>query len=284
MILEFVIAAVDGSPVLISRMPDLGPVPAAALAAFDFTGEDGYAAVTFFPFTPPLDFLLYPIEYLRADDSFMVMFHIILWHFPFIFLCLFCQKINRDFFLKQGIPFILFIHENTSDRVSSPDFATSWSGNLAFRQFFCNRMKRVSVKIQTVNQLYDFCLLFIHYQVAIHSLIIPKKMSECQTDLPISKPFPVSPSHILRDAAALFLCQRTHNRNEEFPFCVQCPDIFLFKIDFNPFIFQFSHGGQAVHRIPGKPADRFCDDKVNFAGYSIRYHSLKSFPVFGIRS
>lgn len=72
--LELVVASVDDPAVLAGRMPYLGPIPASALAALDFAGEDGYAAVTFFPFTPPLDFLLYPIEYLRADDSFMVMF------------------------------------------------------------------------------------------------------------------------------------------------------------------------------------------------------------------
>ena len=74
--LEFVIAAIDGSSVLVGRMPDLGPVPAAALAALNFAGEDGYAAVTSPAFTPPLDFFLHPDEDLRADDGFVVIFHI----------------------------------------------------------------------------------------------------------------------------------------------------------------------------------------------------------------
>jgi hypothetical protein len=66
-------------------MPDLGPVPASALGALDFAGEDGYASVTSPAFTPPLDFfLLHPVEDLRADDGFVVIFHIVLRHFPFI--------------------------------------------------------------------------------------------------------------------------------------------------------------------------------------------------------
>ena len=39
--LELVVASVDGPAVLIGRVPDLCPVPAAALAAFDFPREAG---------------------------------------------------------------------------------------------------------------------------------------------------------------------------------------------------------------------------------------------------
>ena len=35
MALELIVASVDGSAVLVGRMPDLGPVPASALAALD---------------------------------------------------------------------------------------------------------------------------------------------------------------------------------------------------------------------------------------------------------
>lgn len=72
MALELIVASVDGPAVLVGRMPHLGPVPAAALAALDFAGEDGYAAVTSPAFTPPLDFFLHPVEDLWADDGFVV--------------------------------------------------------------------------------------------------------------------------------------------------------------------------------------------------------------------
>lgn len=76
MALELLVASVDGPAVLVGRMPYLGPVPASALAALDFAGEDGYAAVTSPAFTPPVDFFLHPVEDLRADDGFVVIFHI----------------------------------------------------------------------------------------------------------------------------------------------------------------------------------------------------------------
>ena len=96
MALELVVASVDGSAVLIGRVPDLCPVPAAALAAFDLAGEDGYTAVAAPALTPPLDFFLYPVEDLRADDGFVVIFHIVLWHFPFIHFCFFGQEVDGE--------------------------------------------------------------------------------------------------------------------------------------------------------------------------------------------
>ena len=96
MALELIVASVDGSAVLVGRMPDLGPVPASALAALDFAGEDGYAAVTSPAFTPPLDFFLYPVEDLRADDGFVVIFHIVLRHFPFIRFRFFGQEVDGE--------------------------------------------------------------------------------------------------------------------------------------------------------------------------------------------
>lgn len=87
-------------------MPDLGPVPASALAALDFAGEDGYAAVTSPAFTPPLDFFLYPVEDLRADDGFVVIFHIVLRHFPFIRFRFFGQEVDGEPLLQQGIALV----------------------------------------------------------------------------------------------------------------------------------------------------------------------------------
>ena len=96
MALELIVASVDGPAVLVGRMPDLGPVPAAALAALDFAGEDGDAAVTAPLVTPPLDFFLHPVEDLRADDGFVVIFHIVLRHFPFIRFRFFGQEVDGE--------------------------------------------------------------------------------------------------------------------------------------------------------------------------------------------
>lgn len=100
MILELIITAEDGPAISISGMPDLGPIPAAALATLDFTGENGYPTVAFFPFMPPLNFFLHPVKYLRTDDGFIVIFHIVLRYFSFILLLFLGQKIDSKAFLE----------------------------------------------------------------------------------------------------------------------------------------------------------------------------------------
>ena len=70
MALELLVASVDGPAVLVGRMPYLGPVPASALAALDFAGEDGYAAVTSLPLRRLLISSCTSVEDLRADDGF----------------------------------------------------------------------------------------------------------------------------------------------------------------------------------------------------------------------
>lgn len=77
-------------------MPDLSAVPAIAVSAFDFAGEDGYPAIAFLPFPAPFDSFLHPVEYLRADDGFVVVFHIVLRHFPLIILGFLRQEIDGE--------------------------------------------------------------------------------------------------------------------------------------------------------------------------------------------
>lgn len=85
MILEFILATVYGPAVFVFRMPDLSAVPATTVFAFDFAGEDGYPNIAFLPFPAPLDFFLHPVKHLRADDSFMVMLHVVLRDFSFYY-------------------------------------------------------------------------------------------------------------------------------------------------------------------------------------------------------
>lgn len=81
-VLELVIALPDDLAVFAGGVPDLGAVPASAVAAFDFGGKGvSTAMVLFTPFTL-LDFTLYHLEHIRLDDGLVVIFYIILWDSP----------------------------------------------------------------------------------------------------------------------------------------------------------------------------------------------------------
>ena len=48
-------------------------------------------------------------------------------------------------------------------------------------------------------------------------------------------------------------------------------------------LFQFPDSREAVHRIPGKTADRFCNNQVNFPVKGVSDHCLKTLTFFRIR-
>ena len=61
------------------------------------------AAVPSFALFPAFQFPLYLLEYIRADDGFVVAFHIVLWDFTLIGLFLLGQEVDREGLLQQRI-------------------------------------------------------------------------------------------------------------------------------------------------------------------------------------
>lgn len=284
MALELVVASVDDPAVLAGRMPYLGPIPASALAALDFAGEDGYAAVTFFPFTPPLDFLLYPIEYLRADDSFMVMFHIVLRHFPFIRFHFFGQEVDGKPLLQQDIALVFLIRQDALYRPRIPAFLFRRGFQPSGSQLPGNGVEGIPVQEQTVNQFHRLGLFPVDDQIPVRPPVIPEEMSERHTHLAISESLPMAPGDIFRDAPAFFLRQGTHDGDEEFALGIKRPDIFLLEIYLDALVLELAYRRQAVHGVSGETADRFRDDEVDFPIHGIPDHALETIPVPGVGS
>ena len=72
------VALPDDFAVLVVGMPDLGAVSAAAVSAVNHAGENVHSAVTVIPGLARRHLLLHEVEGFRADDRFMVAFHVIL--------------------------------------------------------------------------------------------------------------------------------------------------------------------------------------------------------------
>ena len=68
----------------------------------------------------PLQFLLNQLEYLRADDGFVVTLHIILWDFTLVGFFLFGEEVHRVAFLQEGITFVLLVGEDAPNRSGIP--------------------------------------------------------------------------------------------------------------------------------------------------------------------
>ena len=172
MTLKLAVASVDGPAVLVGRMPYLGPIPASALAALDFAGKNGYAAVAAPAFTPPLDFFLHPVENLRADDSFVVIFHIVLRHFPFIRLRFFGQEVDGEPLLQQGIALVFLIRQDALYRPRIPAFLFRRGFQPSGSQLPGNGVEGIPVQEQTINQFHRPGLFPVDGQIPIRPFVI----------------------------------------------------------------------------------------------------------------
>ena len=255
MALELVVASVDGPAVLVGRMPDLGPVPASALATLDFAREDGYAAVTSPAFTPPLDFFLYPVEDLRADDGFVVIFHIVLRHFPFIRFRFFGQEVDGEPLLQQGIALVFLICQDALYRPRIPAFLFCRSFQPSGSQLPGNGVEGIPVQEQAVNQFHRLGLFPVDDQIPIRPFVIAQKMPVGNTHLAVSEPLPMPPGDVFRNAPAFFLCQAAHDGDKEFALGIERPDVFLLEINLDALILELAYRCQAVNCVSDKAAD-----------------------------
>ena len=90
------------------------------------------------------------------------------------------------------------------------------------------------------------------------------------------------PGNIFRDTPAFFLCQGTHDGDEQLALGIECPDVFLLEINLDALVLELSHGSQAVNGISGKAADRLRDDEVDFSIHGILDHPLEAITVTGV--
>ena len=80
----FLVAAVDGAPVLVRGMPDLGSEETTALPAFDFAGENAHAAVASAFLLAPCNLLLYHLEGGRGDNGRTALLHKVAGDLPVV--------------------------------------------------------------------------------------------------------------------------------------------------------------------------------------------------------
>lgn len=78
------------------------------------------SAVPSFALFPAFQFPLYLLEYIRADNGFMVAFHIVLRDFALIGLFLLGEEVNRVGLLQERIALVLLIGKDTADGSGIP--------------------------------------------------------------------------------------------------------------------------------------------------------------------
>lgn len=118
--LELVIALPDDSAILVVRMPDLRPVPAAAAAALHSAGEDTDRAAPVLSCLPGGHKDLDCLEGIRRYDGFVVVPDVVLWDFTLVVLFLLGQEVHGVCLLEQGVALVLLVRQDAADVAGVP--------------------------------------------------------------------------------------------------------------------------------------------------------------------
>ena len=103
------VALPDGPFAFLRRVPDLGAIPSAAVAALDPAGEQVDTAVAILALGPSGQFPLDHLEGLRIDDGLVVVLHVVLRDLTLIGFHLLGQEVLAEGFLQQGISLVLLV-------------------------------------------------------------------------------------------------------------------------------------------------------------------------------
>ena len=116
-----IVAAPDCAAVLIRAVLDFTAIKGAAVTAYDARGKTAFAAVASFQTSPPLQFHLGQIEYLRADNGWMAVLRVILRDLVAIVHHEgFLDIVRAVGLLQDSIALIFFVGQDALNRSRAP--------------------------------------------------------------------------------------------------------------------------------------------------------------------
>ena len=202
------VASPDHPAVLVGRVPYLRAVPAPALSAADFhrkRAETVLASALGFSFRHfrlhqlPFGFINYPRMAVRDD---------VLRNLALVFLHLFGKEIDREALLEHSVAAVLFIRQYALDGFILPPCFFPRSRNAGFCQYLRNGVDGFAAHEQPVNEPDCFRFFRVDLRQTIWAFSVSEKLSVGHIDLAVGEMLPLSPRHIVRYGAALFLRKR----------------------------------------------------------------------------
>lgn len=282
-VLELVVATVDGLAILVGGVPDFRAVPAAAIAAFDFRRVDADAAVAVAAVPAALQFFLHLVEDRWADDGFVVVFDVVLWHLAFVIPHFLREEVDGVALLEERIAFVFLVREDAADGGLAPDFAAAGRRDAPARELGRDGVEGVAREEEAVDFLDRPGLLAVHDKIAVRAFVVAEETLVGHADFAVREPLPLAPGRVFGDAAAFFLREGAHDGDEELAFRVERPDVFFLEIDLDALVLELPHGGQAVDGVAGETADALRDNEVDLARERVLDHALEAFAVARVR-
>ena len=214
----------------------------------------------------------------------MAVFHIILRHLALIDLPLFREEIDREAFLKECSALVFLVLKDAFHCTGLPALFSRWSRNLICCQLLCDGSRRQPFHETSIDSA-DNDRLFLHdFGKTVRSLAVTEELLVWEVDLSIRNPLPLSPGHVLRNGAALFLGKARHDGEQQFTLSVKGVNVLLFKVDLDAFLFELAYGDQAIHGVSSKTANRLCNDEVDFSRQGILDHFIEACTVLSVRT
>ena len=211
----------------------------------------------------------------------MVVLHIVLGDVAVVLDALLAQKVLGIGLLEQCIAHILFVFQYFSDGAVMPaGFATSGRDAVTF-QPSGDLLAACALQIFPEDPLYRFRLFRIDNKPSFCILVIAEEAVRIDHNFALLETVLNAQFHILTQGLGFLLGEGRHDRDQNFTAGIQSVDVFLFKIDCDISGFQLSDVVQAIHGVPGKTADGFGNDHVDFTIRAGLYHLIKLLSALG---
>ena len=186
--------------------------------------------------------------------------------------------------MKECIALVLFVGKDAGDGGLCPVRLPSGRRNTQTLKVLTDCRLRFSLKEEAVNQPDNSGFLLNNRRATVGAFLITKESLVWQMHFAVREALALAPGDVLGNAPAFLLGKAGHDRDEQFAFAVKGIDALLLEIALHAVFLELADGHQTVHRVSGKAADRFRDDKVDASGKRVSDHFLKAFSAFGVRA
>ena len=201
-----VVAAVDGTSVLICGMLNFDSKVAAALAASDFPREDAHATVS--PAFPcaSLHRPLHHLDHGSIDDGGMALFHEVAWHLPAVLDDFLGEEVRREGLLNSRTSRVLLIREDTPNGLCVPFLLAPDRQDMPCGQFLGNLASRHTFQKKPEDEPHDLGLLLVDGKIAVLALVVAEKARVADGELAVCEPLPQAPCDVLGNVPLLCPC------------------------------------------------------------------------------
>ena len=216
-----------------------------------------------------------------GNDRLVVAMQKVCLHLARIFHGFVGEIVSDKGFLHSHIPAILLIPQQIQNHPGVSHRTLSRNGrNASASERGGNGGGGVAVEVEVEDEPHDLCL-FLDNDILIVLVFVVSENARAEGDAD-RKLFPYAVLDRFGLLCRLFLCHTGNESDHHFRCLVERVQIIVLKIDADRRVevFEYADIAYAVHEVPGKTADRLCNDKVDLARLAVLDHTQEFLALF----